>query len=296
VAITTNAVDEAGLYLYGITVAEGALPAVGGVCGCHTRPSRRVGDPRCPTRRWGVCADATPAQRAAVEVPGIENAEVEQVVEGSLAAIITRVTSRKICPQRSNLAAHHRVLRDLTGQRPILPVAFGTIADSQAQLREVLRRNHDVLLDQLKRLQGKVEMGLSVYWETPNIFEFFAATHGELKEMRDRLFRPGRKPTIEEKIGVGRLFESLLQQSRQRHTCQVVEALSPYCVEIRTIDPGEEKMIMKLACLVEKSRREQWEDGIEVVAQHFDNHYCFKYTGPWAPHNFADIDLKLGPA
>jgi len=256
VAVTTNAV-EAGLYLYGITVAQGTVP---------------------------------------VEIPGIENAEVEQVVEGSLAAIVTRVTTQKIRPQRSNLAAHHHVLRDLTDQQPILPAAFGTIAGSEEQLREVLRRNRDVLREQLKRLRGKVEMGLGIYWETPNIFEFFVATHRELEQMRDRLFRPGKEPTFEEKVEMGKLFESLLQDNRQRHTRQVIEALSPYCAEIRTIDPGEEKMIMKLACLVEKSRRGQWEDGIEAVARHFDNNYCFKYTGPWAPHNFADVDLNLGPA
>jgi hypothetical protein len=253
VAIGTSAVGVR-LYLYGITVAKGAL---------------------------------------AVEVPGVENAEVEQIVEGALAAIVTRVTARKIRPQRSNLAAHHQVLRNLSDQRPILPVAFGTIPGSEEQLRAVLCRNQGVLLDQLKRLEGMVEMGLSVYWETPNIFEFFVATHQELQQMRDRLFRPGRIPTFEEKVEIGKLFESLLDESRQRHTSQVVQALSPYCVDIRSIDPGEEKMIMKLACLVERQRRQQWEDGIEVVARRFDNHYCFRYTGPWAPHNFADMDLDL---
>jgi hypothetical protein len=253
VAIGANA-TRTGLYLYGITLHQGDVP---------------------------------------VEVPGIDNAEVEQLVEGPLAAIVTRVADRKIRPQRSNLAAHHHVLRDLTNQRPVLPVAFGTIADDESQLREVLRKNHDTLVEQLQRLEGRIEMGLGVYWETANIFEFFVATHRELEEMRNRLFRPGRMPTFDEKMEMGRQFESLLRESRRRHTDQVVQALSPFCVEIRPLDPGEEKMIMKLACLVEKDRRQQWEDGIQEVARHFDNHYCFKYTGPWAPHNFVDIDLEL---
>jgi hypothetical protein len=256
VATGTSATGT-GLYLYGITVSEGGVP---------------------------------------VEVPGIGNAEVEQLVVGSLAAIVTRVSIQKIRPRRADLAAHHRVLRELTDQRPILPVAFGTIAGSEARLREVLCRNHDLLVDRLRRLRGKLEMGLNVYWDTPNIFEFFVATHRELEQMRDRLFRPGRTPTLDEKVAMGKLFESLLEQNRQRHTRQVVDALSPYCVEIRTIDPGEEKMIMKLGCLVEAHRRQEWERGIELVARHFDNHYCFKYTGPWAPHNFADVDLDLEPA
>jgi hypothetical protein len=256
VATTTSAL-EAGLYLYGITLAPRALPA---------------------------------------EVCGVENSGVEQIVEGSLAAIVTRVTVQRIRPQRSNLAAHHRVLGKLADQRPILPVAFGTVADGEEQLRQVLRSRQNLLLGQLNRLEGKIEMGLSVSWETPNIFEFFVATHQELEEMRNRLFRPGRTPTFDEKVELGKRFESLLHESRRRHTRQVIDALSPYCVEIRTIDPAGEKTIMKLACLVEGNRRRQWEDGIEAVARHFDHHYCFKYTGPWPPHNFADVELDLEPA
>jgi hypothetical protein len=111
--------------------------------------------------------------------------------------------------------------------------------------------------------------------------------------MRNRLFKPGRTPTFEEKVEMGKLFETLLQQCRERHTHLVMQSLSPYCVETRSIDPGEEKMVMKLACLIEESRRQEWENGIETVARQFDEHYCFKYTGPWAPHNFADIRLDL---
>jgi len=251
---TGTTATETGLYLYGITLHQGDVP---------------------------------------VEVPGIENAEVEQIVEGSLAAIVTRVAVQKIRPQRSNLAAHHHVLRDVIDQRPVLPVAFGTIVSDENRLREVLRQNRDALVSQLLHLAGKVEMGLAVCWETANIFEFFVATHQELRGMRDRLFRPGRTPTFDEKVEMGQQFDSLLQESRRRHTDQLIAAISPFCVEVRSLDPGEEKMIVKLACLVEKNRRQQWEEGIETVARHFDNHYCFKYTGPWAPHNFADVNLEL---
>ncbi len=49
---------------------------------------------------------------------------------------------------------------------------------------------------------------------------------------------------------------------------------------------------MKLACLVEKSHRQQWENGVEAAAHAFDNNYCFQYSGPWAPYNFAEIELN----
>ena len=206
-ASTTNSI-ETGLYLYGITTAEGALP---------------------------------------VRTPGVAGGSVERVVEGPLAAIVTRVAVHKIRPERSNLAAHNQILRDLADCQPVLPVAFGTIVDSEKGLRHVIRQNRKTLIDRLRLLQGKVEIVLKVYWDTANIFEYFVANHRELKKMRDRLFGGGRKPSRSQSIELGELFAFLLQQARERHTERVTDALSHYCVDVQAIDVGEEKLIMKLA-------------------------------------------------
>ena len=233
----------------------------------------------------------TRADSAEVDTPGIAGAAVEKIVEGDLGVIVSRITTTRIRPQRTNLAAHHQVLRCLTAGNSALPTAFGVVAGSEEELRTLLRLNHDALLALLDRLEGKVEMSLKVYWDTPNVFEYFVVNHQELAKLRDRLFRAGRTPTRDEKIDLGALFESLLAQSRERHTQRVVKALSPYCEEIRTIDPGEERMVMKLACLVHKEHCKMWEEGVTQVAQLFDDHYCFACSGPFTPHNFAEIDL-----
>ena len=250
---TASAPSQTGLYLYGITVAARLMRPMSGVGG----------------------------------------AAVELVVEGSAAAIVSPLGGGKVRPQRTNLAAHHRILHDLADERPVLPVVFGTITGSEEELRRVLHRNRDALASLLERLRGKVEMGLKVYWDLPNVFEYFVATHQELESMRNRLFRPGRTPTVEEKVELGERFVSLLRQARERHTRRVTEALTAYCVEVRGIDPGEERMILKLACLVEKERQEHWEEGVRQTAMLFDDHYRFDYNGPWPPYNFADVDLKL---
>jgi len=223
---------------------------------------------------------------------GVENACVEALGEGDLAAIGSRLRESNLRPQRSNLTAHHRVLSDLDAAGAVLPVAFGMIAGNEDDLREMLARNRSSLRNLLSRVWGKVEMGLKVYWDTANAFEYLVATHRELEAMRDRLFQRGRTPTTEEKIELGRLFQYVLKQSRERHTQRVVEALSPYCAETCGVDPGEERMIMKLACLVEKNLQPLWEEGVHEAASHFDNHYRFEYSGPWPPYSFVDVDVK----
>ncbi len=246
-----------------------------------------------PSRTGWYLYGITVAEPMASSRDGVGGAAVELVVEGSLAAIVSRLGVGKVRPQRANLAAHHHVLRDLADQRPVLPVVFGTVSGSDAELRRVLRRNQEGFACLLDRLRGKVEMGLKVYWDLPNVFEYFVATHQELEAMRDRLFRPGRLPTVEEKIELGERFVSLLRQSRQRHAQRVKESLAGCCVDVRSIDPGEERMILKLASLVERDRQGEWEEGVRRAALLFDDHYRFEYNGPWPPYNFADVDLTL---
>ena len=224
---------------------------------------------------------------------GIDGGNVETVEADGIAAVITRVNRQIIRPQRANLAAHNNLLRSLVENQGVIPCAFGMVASSEEQLQDVLRTNRDKLMDLLTRLRGKVEMSLSVYWNTSNIFEFFVAGNQELRAMRDRVFRAGRAPSMDERMELGRSFESLLRQCRERHTQQVIDTLSPYCAEIRDIDPGQEQMIMKLVCLVPSNQQSRFEEGVQEAARKFDDHYTFKYSGPWAPFDFVDVTLDL---
>ena len=228
-----------------------------------------------------------------VSSPGIDGGEIETVAADGLAAVVTRVSHPKIRAQRANLAAHHKLLQKLVERQAVLPCAFGTVAGDEEQLRELLRLNHDLLAAQLAKLRGKVEMSLSVYWNTANIFEFFVANNRELRTLRDRIFHPGRAPSLDERLELGRSFESLLQQCRERHTQQVIDMLTPYGADIRSVDPGQEQMIMKVVCLVAKDRQQRFEEGIQEAARKFDDHYTFKYSGPWAPFDFVDVSLEL---
>jgi hypothetical protein len=50
---------------------------------------------------------------------------------------------------------------------------------------------------------------------------------------------------------------------------------------------------MSLACLVPRDGQDRFEEGIFAAAKLFDNNFTFDYNGPWAPHNFVDLNLEL---
>jgi hypothetical protein len=50
---------------------------------------------------------------------------------------------------------------------------------------------------------------------------------------------------------------------------------------------------MNLACLIDRSNITAFENAVLKSAKLFDNNFSFDFTGPWAPHNFVNIDLNV---
>jgi Gas vesicle synthesis protein GvpL/GvpF len=226
--------------------------------------------------------------------PGIDGASVYVISNGQVAAVVSDVPNTRIRPERRHLAAQQAVLKGLlTASDAMLPMAFGIIADGPKAIQKILSRNHEACLKQLRRVAGMVEMGLRVSWDVPNIFEYFVNTHLELRAARDRFLGPYRNPSQEDKIELGRLFDRLLNEDREAYTDQVTEILAHYYKELKLNKCRHEGEVMNLAFLVRREAQERFEEGVFAAAKVFDNNFTFDYNGPWAPHNFVELDLKL---
>jgi len=223
---------------------------------------------------------------------GIEEKDVYTITDGRIAAVVSGLSSSKIRPERANLKAHQAVLKRLIDYTTPLPMTFGTVADSPQAIRKILIQNRHVFEEQLARVAGKVEMGLRVTWDVPNIFEYFVNTHTELRLARDRLMSNRHEFTQEEKIELGRLFDRLLNEDREDHTSKVEHVLAPLCVEFKVNPCRNEQEVINLACLVKRDTQEEFSAGVFAAAKFFDNNFSFDYSGPWAPHNFVNLDLE----
>ena len=224
---------------------------------------------------------------------GIDEAPVYTIANGQVAAVVSDVANDRIRPERRHLAAQQAVLRGLMSLADaMLPMAFGIIADGPKAIQKILSRNHEAFLKQLQRVAGMVEMGLRVSWDVPNIFEFFVNTHKDLRAARDRFLGPYKNPSQEDKIELGRLFDHLLNEDREAFTEKVEDILSGYCREIKRNKCRNESEVMSLACLVGRNTQARFEEGVFEAAKLFDNNYTFDYNGPWAPHNFVELDLR----
>lgn len=223
---------------------------------------------------------------------GINGAPVYVISQGTLAAVVSDITEKRIRPERKNLAAHNIVIKRLMEEATVLPVAFGTIAASNKALLNILKKNSTTFAEQLDLVRGKVELGLRVVLDVPNIFEYMVNRHSDLADLRDVMTGKQHGPSQNDKIEMGRLFDHLLTQDRELHAETVMEVLGPRCVGIKQNSPREEKEVMHLACLVERGAQKAFEDGVFEAANRFDNNFSFDFNGPWAPHHFVNVALQ----
>lgn len=223
---------------------------------------------------------------------GIGGKTVYTISDGGISAVVSNVANKKIRPQRKNLAAHQQVLKRLMEITTPLPMAFGVIANGDGAVKDILANHRSLFIEQCKRVSGKIEMGLRVTWDVENIFDYFISTHPELRTARDTYFANQREPSQEDKLELGRLFDHLLQDDRENFSAMVEQILGPYCHEFKRGKCRNEQDVMNLSCLVSREEESRFEDGILKAAGNFDNNFVFDYNGPWAPHNFVEIELE----
>ena len=225
---------------------------------------------------------------------GLNGQAVYCIPHGRVAAVVSDVLETKFRPERRHLAAHHHVLKSLMDEgKAVLPVSFGVVADDAKALTRILSMNEDAFREQIERVAGKVEMGLRVVWDVPNVFQYIVDVHPELRALRDLLPRGGRGPTQDERITLGRRFEQLLEEDRAANTASVREVLDKVCSEVKDNNPRDETEVMNLACLIGRGDQHAFEDAVLEAAKLFDDNYAFDFSGPWPPYNFVDVDLQL---
>lgn len=225
---------------------------------------------------------------------GIDGESVHLIADNQIAAVVSDFNNGKLRPERRHIAAHQAVLKCLLEKQTPLPISFGVVTEGEKEIRRILSLNRKPFIEQLRRVHDKVEMGLRVAWDVPNIFEYFVNTHAEIRAARDQFLGRSRAPSQEDKIEVGRLFDRVLQDDREKHTERVVAILASACSEIKRNVPRTERDVMNLACLVGRDAvNKSFEAAIFEAANGFDNNFIFDFNGPWAPHNFVDMELRF---
>jgi hypothetical protein len=225
---------------------------------------------------------------------GLDEKMIHPVPYQDIAAVVSDYPVTTIRPLRKNLFPYHQVTRTLAESCTTIPARFGQIAQHGEEVFNILRRHYSRVRQELERLHHKMEMGVQVFWQVDNLFEYLIQQDRTLKGLRDRLLHRPSSVTRQEQIEFGGRLRDKLQEARMRMSQKVTAYFQEVAVEIKVAEPLEEKMALNSLFLVKKEQQDDFLWKVEKMAGLVGDQYTFKVDGPWVPFNFIEhIELGL---
>ncbi len=224
-------------------------------------------------------------------VVGIDGKPIVIETVDGVAVAMSPIESKKIRPQRKNLAAHQEVVTWLAQNCDMLPVAFGLVADDIQQVKRLMLSHSAVLSDQVARVAGHMEMAVQLRWAVPNVVQHFVERYPDLSSIRSAI--ANGTASRDEQIAAGQLLESLINAERQEYTARFTEAIRNTCKEFEVQPAKDPADVMRLACLVSRDAEDQFTQAIYKAASLFSDEFAVSFNGPWPPYSFVSLALSL---
>jgi hypothetical protein len=231
-----------------------------------------------------------------LKVPGIggRGAPVRTIAHGDLVAVVSDVPGLKMNVSRENLLDHQRVLEEVLSRADVLPLSFGTVADSDEEVREVLLRGgYYALHEQLEYTRGCVELEVKVIWERERLFAEIAEENDEVRELRDTISLLPDHAASMEKITLGQLTEAEIEHKSAWEADGVLDVLEPIAVDLLVSANLSDTMLLNAAFLVERAREAEFDAAVAALAAEHAGRLNFSYVGPLPTYSF--INLAFGP-
>jgi len=222
--------------------------------------------------------------------------EVHTLCFRDLACVISSTPMTKYVIDRQNLLAHEKVIEEIMKDySAVLPVRFCTIATSTEEIRNLLMKRYQELKNLLRSMDNKVELGLKVFWQNmDNVFKEIASTHKEIKSLKEKLTGNSTSLSLDEKVDLGRKAKEALEEKREAQGEETLDGLRSKCIDLRKNKIAGDNMVLNCAFLVDKAHEREFDDLTEDLSQKYTDRLKFKYVGPVAPFNFAELVIKWG--
>jgi hypothetical protein len=175
--------------------------------------------------------------------------------------------------------------------RTVIPVVFGSIADSDEEVSDgLLASRYDEWQALLAHLAGKAELGLKALWkELEAVFAEIVAEREDIRALRDDIGGRPQAATYQGRIEIGKMVEQALEEKKRREGGAIIETLALLAAEVRSGKLLGERMILNAAFLVERRRESEFDGAVSRIAEDLRERVVLKYVGPAPPFNFVSV-------
>jgi hypothetical protein len=222
-------------------------------------------------------------------VDGVDAAPVRALRHAGLAALVSPIGKTRL--RAADVRAHWRVLEQAFEHATVLPVRFGTLMESEDEVRQrLLEPNEDRLAELLQAMNGLIQLNVKGRYDEASLLREILREEPALARLRQRAERSG---AMTDQIALGQHVERAIERRRARDTDAVRLALDDVAVSSR-----EEQIrhpdAFNVAFLVARDRTDRFGERVGTVRAELQNGIDIRYVGPVPPFSFAETELGTG--
>lgn len=233
---------------------------------------------------------------AAADRIEIASAKARLVAHRDVAALVTDADPERLTAA-SVLREHWRVLEEAAATATVLPVRFGTVmAGERAVVDAFLAPNHDALAEELRQLEGKVQLTVKGSFEEEALMRDVVAGSPAIARLRERVRSLPEAAAYYENIELGQIVAAEVERARDRDTETVLARLAPLAVATSREAPSALDAAVNAAFLVERDRVDEFSRAVTELAHELAGRVKLRYVGPLAPYSFTGEAASPGAA
>jgi Gas vesicle synthesis protein GvpL/GvpF len=219
-------------------------------------------------------------------IRGRQGAPLRLVRVGPVAAIVSDVDAEDRV-RRDDLLAHAHVLEAVVEDSTVLPMRFGTIVDSDAEVAEnVLRAGESRLVSLLDRFDGLQQLTVRAVHDEDEVLRAVLMENASLRALRDSMSNGG--DTHATKLELGRMVLDSIEAIRQIDAATLVDSLTPLAHDISIEDSSKGYQVLDAALLVNRADRPSVDAAIARISRDLPSRIRLRYVGPQPPYAFVD--------
>jgi Gas vesicle synthesis protein GvpL/GvpF len=221
---------------------------------------------------------------------GVTNAATRVVESDGLAAVVSTVPGERLRVRRRDLDAHLHAVEQLFEQTTVLPCRFGTVLDSEEDVRRhLLEARRDELQGLLESLDGRVQMNVKAEYDEPEVLREIVASNPSISRLRERVKGLG-DAAYYESIRLGELITEQLSIRRGVDAERIYARLASLATDVVSDeDDTPALLVLKASFLVERKRLDGFDKELEAMAKQDAPTMRYEAFGPLPPTAFVSL-------
>jgi len=227
-------------------------------------------------------------------VLGIDGGRVYSISQGELSVVFSDAEIKEYPISRENTLTHQKVIEEVMKEYDVLPISFGTVAESEKALKEkILKPEVKEILSNLEKIKGKIELSLKAVWlDMPSIFQEIAKSR-EITTAKKEAEKVSGISGTNLRMEVGKMVASLLEKKKEEEANAILKPLKKIAEDFKENKVQLDQVIFNTAFLVSKEKEKEFDEEVSKLSEKYDGRIKFLYVGSLPPFNFVKLEFSL---